>query len=83
MFLFPKTQLIPPYRGERKLKFILYMSSKNAQFENGKIKSEKDLYYSTEFILNYSFEDPGYLEEGKYEDEIKKSRLFFNSNFLL
>ncbi len=72
MYFFPKTLVVPPYRGERKLKFILYMSSKKAQFENGKIKSEKDLYYSTEFILNYSFEDPGYLEEGKYEDEVNE-----------
>ena len=72
MFLFPKTQLIPPYRGERKLKFKLFMTNKKAKFEKGNIINKKDLYYSTEFIFNLNFEEPGYLEEDQYEDEVNE-----------
>ena len=72
MFLFPKTQLIPPYRGERKLKFKLFMTNKKAKFEKGNIINKKDLYYSTEFIFNLNFEEPGYLEEDQYENEVNE-----------
>lgn len=72
MFLFPKTQVIPPYRGERKLKFKLYISNKKAGFENGNIINQKDLYYSTEHIFDLYFEEPGYLEENKYEEEVNE-----------
>ena len=72
IYFFPKLLIVPPYRGERKLKFILYVSNKKAQFEKGKIINNKDLYYSTEFIFNYNYEDPGYLEEDKYESEVNE-----------
>ena len=72
MFLFPKTQLIPPYRGERRLKFRLYMTNKKAKFDQGNIVNKNDLYYSTDFIFNLNFKEPGYLEEDQYEEEVNE-----------
>ena len=72
MFLFPKTQLIPPYRGERRLKFKLFMTNKKAKFNKGGIVNKKDLYYSTEFKFKLNFEEPGYLEEHQYEEEVNE-----------
>ncbi len=72
IFLFPKNQLIPPYRGERKLKFKLFMTNKKAKFDKANIINKKDLYYSTECIFNLNFEEPGYLEEDKYEEQVNE-----------
>ena len=54
------------------MKFKLYISNKKAGFENGNIINQKDLYYSTERIFNLYFEEPGYLEENKYEEEVNE-----------
>ena len=72
IFLFPKSIVVPPYRGERKIKFVVSATKINAKFEQGKIISNKDFYFSTEAVLNLNFQDPGYLEEDKYEDEVNE-----------
>ena len=72
IFLFPKSLVVPPYRGERKIKFVVNASKVNAKFEQGKIANKKDFYFSTETILDLNFQDPGYLEEDKYEDEVNE-----------
>ena len=72
IFIFPKSLVIPPYRGERKIKFVVSATKINAKFEQGKIISNKDCYFSTEAVLNLNFQDPGYLEEDKYEDEVNE-----------
>ena len=72
MFFFPKSIVVPPYRGERKIKFVLSATKINAKFEQGKTVRKKDLYLSTETILNLNFQEPGYLEENKYEEEVNE-----------
>ena len=72
IFLFPKSIVVPPYRGERKIKFVVSATKINAKFEQGKIISNKDFYFSTEAVLNLNFQDPGYLEEDKYEDKVNE-----------
>ena len=72
IFLFPKSLVVPPYRGKRKLKFVVNASKVNAKFDQGKIANKKDFYFSTETILDLNFQDPGYLEEDKYEDEVNE-----------
>ena len=72
IFLFPKSIIVPPYRGERKIKFVVNASKVNAKFEQGKITNKKDFYFLTETILDINFQDPGYLEEDKYEDEVNE-----------
>jgi hypothetical protein len=72
IFIFPKSLVIPPYRGERKIKFVVSTTKINAKFEQGKIVNEKDFYFLTESMLNLNFQDPGYLEEDKYEDKVNE-----------
>ena len=72
IFLFPKSLVVPPYRGERKIKFVVSTTKINAKFEQGKIVNEKDFYFLTESMLNLNFQDPGYLEEDKYEDKVNE-----------
>ena len=72
IFIFPKSLVIPPYRGERKIKFVVSATKINAKFEKGEIVNNEDLYFSTEAILNLNFQEPGYLEEDQYEDEVNE-----------
>ena len=72
IFIFPKSLVIPPYRGERKIKFVVSATKINAKFEKGKIVNDKDFYFSKETILNLNFQEPGYLEEDAYEDEVNE-----------
>ena len=72
IFLFPKNTVIPPYRGERKIKFVVSATKINSKFDQGKVVNKKDLYLSIEAILNLNFLEPGYLEEDKYEDEVNE-----------
>ena len=72
IFVFPKSLVIPPYRGERKIKFVVSATKINAKFEYGKVVNNKDFYFSVESILNLNFQEPGYLEQDKYEDEVNE-----------
>ena len=72
IFIFPKSLVIPPYRGKRKIKFVVSATKINAKFDEGKIVNDKDFYFSTEAILILNFQEPGYLEEDKYEDEVNE-----------
>ena len=72
MFIFPKSYLIPPYRGNRKIKFVVSSSKLNAKFVDGKIKNKKDLYFNIDTIYELNFEEPGYLEAEKYESDINE-----------
>ena len=70
MFRFPVHLVVPPYRGKRKIKFIVSATKINAQFENGLIKKKKDLYFDLETIFELNFEEPGYLEAKEYDSEV-------------
>jgi len=72
IFLFPKSIVVPPYRGERKINFVVSATKINAKFEKGKIVNNKDFYFLAEAILNLNFQEPGYLEEDQYEDEVNE-----------
>ena len=72
MFLFPKSIVVPPYRGERKIKFVVSATKINSKFEQGKTVRKKDLYLSIETILKLNFQEPGYLEEDQYEEEVNE-----------
>ena len=70
MFRFPVHLVVPPYRGKRKIKFIVSATKINAKFENGLIKKKKDLYFDLETIFELNFEEPGYLEAKEYDSEV-------------
>ena len=72
MFRFPVHLVVPPYRGKRKIKFIVSATKINAQFENGLIKKKKDLYFDLETIFELNFEEPGYLEAKEYDSELNE-----------
>ena len=72
MFRFPKSLVIPPNRGERKLKFVIYATKLKAKFEQGKIKNKKDLYFETITNFDLNYEDPGYLDSEKYEGDLNE-----------
>ena len=72
MFRFPVHLVVPPYRGKRKIKFIVSATKINAQFENGLIKKKKDLYFDLETIFELNFEEPGYLDAEQYEGDINE-----------
>ena len=72
MFRFPVSLVIPPNRGKRKLKFVVSATKLNAEFENGKIKNKKDLYFDVETLFDLNFEEPGYLDAEKYEGDINE-----------
>ena len=72
MFRFPVHLVVPPYRGKRKIKFIVSATKINAQFENGLIKKKKDLYFDLETIFELNFDEPGYLEAKEYDSELNE-----------
>ena len=72
IFRFPASLVIPPNRGKRKLKFVVSVTKLNAEFENGKIKNKKDLYFDVETLYDLNFEEPGYLDADQYEDDINE-----------
>ena len=72
MFRFPASLVIPPNRGKRKLKFIVSATKLNGEFENGKIKNKKDLYFDVETLFYLNFEEPGYLDAEQYEGDINE-----------
>ncbi len=72
MFRFPKTLVVPPNRGERKLKFVIYTTKLKAKFEKGKIKNKKDLYFETIATFDLNYEEPGYLDSEKYEGDLNE-----------
>ena len=72
MFRFPVHLVVPPYRGKRKIKFIVSATKINAKFENGLIKKKKDLYFDLETIFELNFEEPGYLDAEQYEGDINE-----------
>ena len=72
MFRFPVHLVVPPYRGKRKIKFIVSATKINAKFENGLIKKKKDLYFDLETIFELNFDEPGYLEAKEYDSELNE-----------
>ena len=72
MFRFPVSIVIPPNRGKRKLKFVVSATKLNAEFDNGKIKNKKDLYFEVETLFYLNFEEPGYLDAEQYEGDINE-----------
>ena len=72
MFRFPVSLVIPPNRGKRKIKFVVSATKLNAEFENGKIKNKKDLYFDVETLFDLNFEEPGYLDAEQYEGDINE-----------
>ena len=72
MFRFPVHLVVPPYRGKRKIKFIVSATKINAKFENGFVKKKKDLYFDLETIFELNFEEPGYLEAKEYDSELNE-----------
>ena len=70
MFIFPKSMIEPPYRGNRKLKFIVTASKLNAKFEQGKIIDNHDFYYDLDATFEIEFNQPGYLEAEGFEEEV-------------
>ena len=60
IFRFPVSLVIPPNRGKRKIKFVVSATKLKAEFENGKIKKKKDLYFNVETFFDLNFEEPGY-----------------------
>ena len=72
IFRFPISLVIPPNRGKRKIKFVVSATKLNAEFENGKIKNKKDLYFDVETLYDLNFEEPGYLDADQYKDDINE-----------
>ena len=72
MFRFPKSLVVPPNRGKRKLKFIISATKIKATFEQGKVKNDKDLYFEVETLYDLNFDEPGYLESVLYENDLNE-----------
>ena len=70
MFRFPVHLVVPPYRGKRKIKFIVSATKINAKFEQGLVKNKKDLYFDIEIFFDLNFEEPGYLEAKEFDNEV-------------
>ena len=72
VFRFPASLVIPPNRGKRKIKFVVSATKLKAEFENGKIKNKKNLYFDVETLFDLNFEEPGYLDAEQYEGDINE-----------
>ena len=72
MFRFPKSLIVPPNRGQRILKFVVYASKTKSKFDQGKIKNKKDLYFETITTFDLNYEQPGYLESEIYESALNE-----------
>jgi hypothetical protein len=72
MFIFPKSIIIPPYRGQRKFKFLVTSSNLNAKFEQATINNKDDFYFDLSTDFEIEFNEPGYLEQKGFEDDVNE-----------
>ena len=72
MFIFPKSIIIPPYRGQRKFKFLVTSSNLNAKFEQATINNKDDFYFDLSTDFEIEFNEPGYLEQKGFEEDVNE-----------
>ena len=62
LYQIPKDVLNNPYKGDRKLAFLTYVTDSHAKFEYGMLQTRESLYNLNSFQMTYNFSDIGYKE---------------------
>jgi len=63
--------IVPPYKGKRKLEFIIYFVKAGSEFTNCQT-DEENIIYQGKALYELNYEEPGFLEVGKYDEIIDK-----------
>ena len=67
----PVDFIIPPHKGKRKLKFLLCVADSNTKTDRGGIDDSTKLQHISKKIINFSFKEPGYMDELVNRDKVE------------
>ena len=67
----PVDFIIPPHKGKRKLKFLLCVADSNTKTDRGGIDDTTKLQHISKKIINFSFKEPGYMDELVNKDKVE------------
>ena len=67
----PVDFIIPPHKGKRKLKFLLCVADSNTKTDRGGIDDSTKLQHISKKIINFSFKEPGYMDELVNKDKVE------------
>ena len=67
----PVDFIIPPHKGKRKLKFLLCVADSNTETNRGGIDDTTKLQHISKKIINFSFKEPGYMDELVNKDKVE------------
>ena len=67
----PVDFIIPPHKGKRKLKFLLCVADSNTKTDRGGIDDSTKLQHVSKKIINFSFKEPGYMDELVNRDKVE------------
>jgi len=67
----PVDFIIPPHKGQRKLKFLLCVADSNTETDRGGIDDSTKLQHFSTKIINFNFKEPGYMDELVNRDKVE------------
>jgi len=59
----PVDFIIPPHKGNRKLKFLLCVCDSDAKADGGGLSETSKIKHISRKVLNFNFKEPGYMDE--------------------
>ena len=67
----PVDFIIPPHKGQRKLKFLLCVADSNTETDRGSIDDTTKLQHFSTKNINFNFKEPGYMDELVNRDKVE------------
>jgi hypothetical protein len=67
----PLDFIIPPHKGQRKLKFLLCVCDADTTTDTGGINDTSKIHHISIKTMNFNFKEPGYMDELTNRDKVE------------
>ena len=67
----PLDFIIPPHKGSRKIKFLLFVCDFDTEIRQGYLEDTHKVKHLASQIVNFSFKEPGYMDELVNKDKVE------------
>jgi len=67
----PLDFIIPPHKGKRKLKFLLFVCDSDTEIHRGHLEETHKVRHFHSKVVNFSFKEPGYMDEIVNKDKVE------------
>ena len=67
----PLDFIIPPHKGSRKIKFLLFVCDSDTEIRQGHLEDTHKVKHLATQIVNFSFKEPGYMDELVNRDKVE------------